>query len=123
MATMKRQVAEAGGMKRVSLGDLRRELGYERLGKWVIEEIATGLEEDGLGYFPMKYLDPAQNETPRQDQSVWVYEQDGGTRARVINAVLDPDHYDVTVALGELGESQLTPEQKLERIRMILGQG
>src|SRR3954452_20451855 len=109
-----------GGLIEVSLGELRQELGYKKLGKWVLVEVAEALNEDKLGYFPEEVLDPQHNTVPRQAQTVWVYENDGGLRAKVIDAVLHPDQHDVQAALEGLagGHSEmLSPEQKLDRIR------
>lgn len=116
------QVASAGGLKKVSLGDLRKELGYDRLGRWVVEEISDTLEEKGLGYFPRAHLNPALNEAPRQWQEVWVYVRDDGPRARVLDAVLAPEGHDVEVALAGLADdaTSLSAEQKVERIRQIV---
>ncbi|MEO3892382.1 hypothetical protein [Nonomuraea sp. B5E05] len=112
-----------GGLIEVNLGDLREELGYKKLGKWVLIEVAEALGRDQLGYFPEDVLDPQHNTVPRQSQTVWIYENDDGARAQVINAVLHPDQRDVRAALDVLtdhGEA-LTPEQKLDRIRDLVG--
>ncbi|MFD5140612.1 hypothetical protein ACFWMX_30955 [Streptomyces sp. NPDC058378] len=112
-----------GGLMEVNLGDLREELGYKKLGKWVLVEVAEALGRDKLGYFPEGMLDPQHNTVPRQAQTVWIYENDGGLRAQVISAVLHPDRRDVRAALDALvdhGEA-LTSEQKLDRIRDLVG--
>lgn len=111
-----------GGLIEVSLGDLREELGYKKLGKWVLVEVAEALGRDKLGYFPESMLDPQHNTAPRQAQRVWIYENDGGARARIINAVLHPDQRDVRAALDALADHDeaLTSEQKLDRIRDLV---
>jgi hypothetical protein len=42
----------AGGLIRTTLGELREELGYGRLGRHVLEEAAESLTLEGLGWFP-----------------------------------------------------------------------
>lgn len=113
-----------GGLIEVSLGDLRQELGYKKLGKWVLVEVAEALGNNKLGYFPEGVLDPQHNTAPRQVQTVWIYENEGGPLAKVVDAVLHPDQHDVRAALDGLagGHSEaLTPEQKLDRIRDLIG--
>jgi hypothetical protein len=113
-----------GGLTVATLGDLREELGYKKLGKWVLAEIAESLQKSRLGYFPLSVLDPAQNTEPRQWQKVWIYRKNDDLRAQVIDAVLQPDMHDVRSILdGVVGghADALTAEQKLDRIRQILG--
>jgi hypothetical protein len=114
---------QAGGLTVTTLGELREELGKMKLGRWVLEEIAGLLSGAGLGHFPPSVLDPEQNSVPRQHQRVWVYERDGGPRARVIDAILDPEGHDVSGVLDGIVADRLaalTPEQKLDRIRDIV---
>lgn len=121
--TVAQRCRDAGGLLEVSLGDLRLELGYAKLGRWVLEEITQNLTKSKLGVFPASRLDPAENAEPRKEQTVWVYDRDGGLRAQVIDAVLDPDSHDVHAALDRLAAGQaekLTKAQKLERIREVL---
>ncbi|MEU1752480.1 hypothetical protein ABZ436_07480 [Micromonospora matsumotoense] len=112
-----------GGITEATLGELRAELGYRKLGRWVLEEIANTLRATGLGFFPPQRLDAALNTEPRQWQTVWIYDRDGGPRARVIDAVLQPDDCDVRGELGVIGTNNaagLTAQQKLDRIRDIV---
>lgn len=116
---------EAGGLLEVNLGNLRTELGYAKLGRWVLEEIKGDLEKQKLGFFPADRLDPAANTEPRQWQTVWVYDRKDSTSslARVIDAVLNPDKNDVAAALKGLLEGQteqLTAAQKIARMRELL---
>lgn len=111
-----------GGLIEVDLESLRNELGYKKLGRWVLAEIEETLRTSGLGYFPQWVLDPQQNSELRRWQRVWIYERDGGSRARVIDAVLRPDESDVRSALDGLVQGRLaamTAEQKLARIAEI----
>jgi hypothetical protein len=80
------------------------------------------LPKDKLGHFPQGLFDPQCNTVPRQAQTVWIYGNDGGNRARIINAVLRPDQRDVRAALDALADHSevLTPEQKLDRIRDLV---
>ncbi|WP_431916607.1 hypothetical protein [Micromonospora wenchangensis] len=112
-----------GGLTEATLGELRTELGYRKLGRWVLAEIADTLRATGLGFFPPHRLDPELNTEPRQWQTVWIYDRDGGPRARMIDAVLQPDGCDVRAELEAIGTNNLaglTPQQRLERIRDIV---
>lgn len=95
-------VSEAGGIKRVSLADLRDELGFSRLGKKVLASMEAHLTESGLGFFPGDMLDPIVNSEPRQWQEVWVYERDGSVKSNILDAFADPDTYDLADALSVL---------------------
>lgn len=120
-----RRCKDEGGLVVTTLLELREALGYGRLGKWVLAEIAGAIQEKGLGYFPTAILTPEINTQPRQYEEVWLYIRDDSPTARVIDAVLDPkDHDDVRTTLVAVrldDEPDLTPEQKLERIRAIIG--
>ncbi|MDQ8045237.1 MAG: hypothetical protein REI11_11585 [Patulibacter sp.] len=72
-----------------TLGELRKAIEYERLGKYVLGHIRSRLQGEGLGCFPAELLDPDHNSTPRQDQTVRVYRL-GSTVADLVQAVLDP---------------------------------
>ncbi|RKN31628.1 hypothetical protein [Micromonospora musae] len=114
---------EAGGLTEATLGELRDELGYKKLGRWVLAEIADALKAAGLGFFPPDRLNAELNAEPRQWQTVWIYQRDGGARARVIDAVLQPDECDVRGVLDGLGAGNLTalsPAERLSRIREIV---
>lgn len=116
---------EAGGLIEAELGELREELGYKKLGRYVLGEIAELLEKARLGHFPPERLDPALNSEPRQWQTVWVYERNDDLRAQVIDAVLHPDKHDVRAVLDGLVAGRheaLTAEQKLDRIRALLAE-
>jgi hypothetical protein len=112
-----------GGLIKATLGELREELGYRKLGRWVLAEIAETLESAGVGFFPRDLLNADLNTEPRQWQMVWIYDRDGGPRARVVDAILDPDKHDVPAVLDGLvagDASALSPEQKLIRIRDLV---
>lgn len=102
------QVAEAGGIVKVSLGTLRDELGFQRIGKKVLGTMSDHLTESGLGYFPGGTLDEDSNPTPRQWQEVWVYERDGSAKSAVLDAVADPETHDLVAALNMFSEG--TPD-------------
>ena len=112
-----------GGLTEATLGELRDELGYRKLGRWVLAEIAETLKATGLGFFPSHRLNAELNTEPRQWQTVWIYARDGGSRARVIDAVLQPDDCDVRAELDVIGTKNLaalTPQQRLDRIKEIV---
>lgn len=71
----------------LTLGDLRKAIGYERLGKYVLDEISSSLEGEGLGYFPLDVIQA--NPEPRQWHEVRVYRRGKGI-GKVIQAVTDP---------------------------------
>ncbi|MED7949220.1 hypothetical protein PUR61_05890 [Streptomyces sp. BE20] len=123
-ATVAERCRLAGGLLRVTLGDLREELGYRRLGKYVLDEVADTLTEEGLGWFPAGRLSPRENGEPRKEQEVWVFLRDDGLRCQVIDAIQAPEGSDVpTVLNGLLADrpQDLSPERKLGLIREILG--
>ncbi|MFG3522031.1 hypothetical protein ACGF5S_17310 [Nocardia nova] len=115
---------EEGGLTQTTLGELRDALGYGRLGRWVLTEIAEALAAHRLGYFPGNLLAPEINAEPRQWQSVWLYRKDRSPLARVLDAVLDPGDTElVRATLTSVridDEAGLTAEQKIERIRAIV---
>jgi hypothetical protein len=108
---------------KVTLGELREDLGYKKLGRWVLTEITEALEAAGVGFFPPALLEADLNAEPRQWQTVWIYDRDGGPRARVVDAILSPDKHDVRAVLDGLvagNLAALSPEQKLARIRDLV---
>ncbi len=114
---------EEGGLTRVNLGDLRTELGYRKLGKYILTEIGEELEGSDLGYFPREILDARCNVEPRQHNEVWVYLRDGSTRAAILDAVLYPERVNVRRILDGLADGNLgalSAEEKLDRIREII---
>lgn len=127
MAVIAARCRAEGGLTKATLGELREQLGYGKLGKWVLVEVAEAIKNAGLGYFPLTPLDPKHNETPRKEQSVWIFDaSEGDLRCQVIEIILDPRDYldeDVRSILNGVagGDSEaLTAEQKLERIREIV---
>ena len=65
-----------------------------------------------------------RNTEPRQWQTTWIYDRDGGLRARVVGAILNPDKHTVAFArdrglvAGDV--SALSGGQKLARIRDLV---
>ncbi|MFI6447531.1 hypothetical protein [Kitasatospora sp. NPDC050543] len=92
----------AGGLLRVTLGELREELGYRRLGKYVLDEVAESLTAEGLGWFPAWRLSPRANGEPRKEHEVWVFLRDDGLRCQVIEAIRTPGGFDVPGVLNGL---------------------
>ncbi|MER5349680.1 hypothetical protein ACFXAF_17410 [Kitasatospora sp. NPDC059463] len=124
VGTVAERCRAAGGLLRVTLGELRAEVGYRRLGKYVLEELAERLTEEGLGWFPTWRLSPRENGEPRKDHDVWVFIRNGGLRCQIIDAIQTPDGSDIPAVLNGLlkGRPQdLSPERKLGLIREILG--
>ncbi|MFE1312420.1 hypothetical protein [Streptomyces sp. NPDC058755] len=115
-------VSSEGGLIETTLGALREDLGYKKLGRWVLEEVAEYLTNQKLGFFPIWKLRPEANTEPRKEQRLWVYALDDSTRAQVITAVLHPEEHDVFSALDGLAAGRhqaLLPQQKLDLIREI----
>ncbi|WP_030991764.1 hypothetical protein [Streptomyces sp. NRRL S-1813] len=117
------EAEEGGGLTKITLGALREELGYRKLGKFILGEIGDSLEAEGLGFFPRATLDPRCNTEPRQWQEIWIYVRDNSTRARVLDAILYPEKVNVRSVLDGLAGgdlSALTAEEKLKRIQEIV---
>lgn len=112
----------AGGIVKVTLGDLRDELGYARIGKKILGTMSNHLTENGLGYFPGGTLDAGANPEPRQWQEVWVYERDGSAKSAVLDAVADPENHDLVAALNLFSEGapdfkSMSADQRLSFVR------
>ena len=116
------RVQDNGGIVKVSLGELRDELGYARIGKKILATMSNHLTESNLGYFPGGTLDGDENPEPRQWQEVWVYERDGSAKSAVLDAVADPENHDLVAALNMFGEgapdfSSMSADQRLAFVR------
>lgn len=116
------RVEEAGGVTKITLGDLRDELGYARIGKRILGTMSEHLSENGLGYFPGGTLDAKANPEPRQWQEVWIYERDGSAKSAVLDAVAFPESHDLVAALNMFSEDapdfkSLDADQRLAFIR------
>jgi hypothetical protein len=113
----------AGGLTQTTLGELREELGYKKLGTGVLAEIEEHIIAAGLGFFPIWKLRHVTNTDPRKEQRLWVYDLDGSARTAVIEAIVDPENCpDVLGTLAGLvsgDHAALTPHQKLDLIREI----
>lgn len=123
MRTIAQRCADDGGITKVTLEDLRDEVGKQKLGKWVLGSIQELLEGESLGYFPLETLDPAVNTAPRKEQTVWIYGDKAGTIAQVIDVILHPGGRDVAAALRSLigqNHASLTSEEKLKAIQEIV---
>lgn len=97
----------------VTLGELRDSLGYGRLGRYVLDEIASKLEGEGLGYFPLDALD--DNAEPRGGQEVRLYRRGKGI-GKVIQAVTNPTEGGDRVLCQNIGEASET----IEKIRSLV---
>lgn len=117
-------VVKSGGIAKVTLGDIRDELGYARLGKTVLSEMNAHLAESGLGFFPGWVLS-ADNPEPRQWQEIWLYQRDGSAKSVVLDAVSDPDNNDLVAALNVFSQdtpdySKMKNDQKVALIKAIV---
>ena len=121
--TIAERVAAAGGIAKVTLGELRDELGFARLGKTVLQSMAAHLEVNGLGYFPAWVLTD-ENTEPRQWHEFHVYTRDGSPKSVVLDAVSDPDTHDLVAALNMFNQdapdySKMKPEARMALIKVI----
>lgn len=116
-------VKDSGGVAKVTLGQVRDELGHSRLGKGVLAQMNSHLRDNGLGFFPGWVLSE-DNPEPRQWQEIWLYERDHTAKSAVLDAVSDPDNNDLVAALELFNAdapdySGMTPEQRLTLIKAI----
>ena len=109
MNRIKEEVEESGGLKSVSMADLREAYGRGRLGVHVVRGIASELSGVGLGHYPLVLP---------QKQSAMVRLYKRGTKAEdVIKAMLTP---------GEEGDEILQEtietdaEEVLRQVREIV---
>lgn len=122
------RVREAGGLLKITLGDLRDELGFSRLGRHVLGRMAMHLSVNNLGFFPTDLLDPDANVEPRQWQELWVFIDDGSARAEVLKAIGNPEEFDLVSALDNLegtgagtkNYSKMTQAQRLAEIARLV---
>lgn len=116
-------VIDNGGISKVTLGDIRDELGHARLGTGVLKSMADHLHENGLGFFPGWVLN--DNPSPRQWEEVHVYERDGSPASVVLDAVSDPEGNDLSTALKMFSDStmdfsSMKAEQKMALLKSIV---
>lgn len=121
--TIAERVKAQGGIAKVTLGELRDELGFARLGKTVLQTMAEHLSENSLGHFPAWVLTD-ENAEPRQWHEVWLYERDGSAASVVLDAVSDPDTHDLVSALKMFSAdtpdySKMKPEARMALIKTI----
>lgn len=95
---------------KITLGDLRDELGHSRIGRNVLASIADHLTENNLGCFPAWVVNPFENTEIRQWQEIWVYMRDGSAKSAVLDAFADPDNNDLVSALNMFSDG--TPDFK-----------
>lgn len=95
-------VSDNGGLVKVTLGNLRDEMGYHRLGKHVLSSMEAHLSENGLGFFPVEVLDPIVNNEPRQWQEINVFVDDDSPEAEVFRSIADPDAHSLVDAVRNL---------------------
>lgn len=104
-------VSDGGGLVKVTLGELRDEMGYHRLGKHVLTSMEQHLTENKLGYFPTDVLDPIINSEPRQYQELFVFVDDDSPKAEIFRAVADPEEHSLVEAIDHLVET-IEPAEK-----------
>lgn len=128
-SSIAKRVADSGGLVKVTLGELRDEMGFSRIGKHVLSAMADHLDRVGLAAFPTGTLDPEENSVPRQWQELWVYRDDNSARAAVFRAMDDPHKEHLIEALNNLegtkapdtvDYSKMSAEQRLREMQRIL---
>ena len=98
----------------VTLGELRKAIDYDRLGKYVLAQLGARLEGEGLGYFPIDLID--NNAEPRQGQQVRIYRRGTGV-GKLIQAVTNPS----PGGDRELSKSSSADENEiLEKVRALV---
>ena len=120
-------VTDGGGIARINLGQLRDELGFQRIGRKVLTKMSEHLTESGLGYFPGGTLSEDENPEPRQWQEVWVYERDGSARSAILDAVADPGENDLAAAFSLFDGStpdysKMKDSERLALVRAVVCQ-
>lgn len=121
---IRKMVHDSKGIAKVTLAQVRDELGFARLGKHVLSQMGDHLTENGLGFYPAWVL-TEDNTEPRQWQEFWVYERDHTPRSVVLDAMGDPDNHDLAAALDLFNQSapdysKMDAEQRLTLVRTIL---
>ena len=102
------------GVLQTTLGELRSALGYDRLGKYVLGQIADELEGHNLGYFPITTLE--DNGEPRQHHELRVYKR-SSEHGKVIRAVTHPSPGGDQLLRSAVGASS---EAVLDKIRALV---
>ena len=108
------QTVEDQVIVQTSLGELRSALGYDRLGRYVLGQIAEELDGHNLGYFPIVNLE--DNPEPRQYHEVRVYKRTGEV-GKVIRAVTHPNPGGDQLLKASGGASA---EMVLDKIRALV---
>ncbi|WP_126639941.1 hypothetical protein [Embleya hyalina] len=125
LADLANRCRAADGLLKVSLREMREELGYGKLGKWVLVALAEALQAEQIGSIPLWILDPRINDEPRQEQTIWLYDiAEGSGFAQAMEIAADPTQYEDSairdvydrLVVDEVG---MTAEQKLARIRRL----
>ena len=87
---MKKRIKAGGGVATATLGELREAIGQARLGPYVLQDIAKGLEREGIAYFPSVMIDG--NKAPRKWEEVRLVLADQGNPIyKALRAIEDPN--------------------------------
>ena len=103
------------GVLKVTLATLRDAADYKRLGKGVLEELATKVRGIGAEYFPSYVLD--SNENPRGNDEVRLVLADSQV-GKLVRAIQDPTESGDSL-LGNIAEDNSA--DVLNQIRNLLG--
>lgn len=103
------------GVLKVTLANLRDAAEYKRLGKGVLEELATKVRGIGAEYFPNYVLD--SNESPRGSDEVRLVLADSQV-GKLVRAIQDPTESGDAL-LGNIAEDNSA--DVLNQIRNLLG--
>lgn len=107
------RVDQQGGLTAVTLGDLRDLLDKGRLGRVVLEQIATQLTDCGLGYFPQATL--KDHDQLRAAEEIRVYRLETSL-ASLIEAVTQPSAEGDVVLRDSTGDAAAV----VEKIRKLV---
>lgn len=109
MEKLRTEVVENGGLKSISMENLRNRCGARKLGIHVVAQIGKALRNVGLRFYP----DPL----PRyQERNVRVYDANSEA-ARLIDAFQSPSEAHDEILLSALGSE---PSQIIEQIRDLV---
>ncbi|WP_159807755.1 hypothetical protein [Cellulomonas citrea] len=87
---MKKRIKSSGGVATATLGELREAINQARLGPYVLQDIAKGLEREGIAYFPSVTID--DNKAPRKWEEVRLILADQSNPIyKALRAIEDPN--------------------------------
>ena len=96
-----------------TLGELRSALKYDRLGRYVLDQIRDKLDGNNLGYFPTAVIE--DNSEPRQHVEVRVFKRNSEV-GKVIRAITHPSSKGDRI----LATFDVVAQSTLDKIRALV---